>query len=42
MGTKRIDMIRIDKIRAIAGVANISKKMSEARPRSLGIVERKR
>ena len=33
MGIKRIEKIRTEEIRARAGVANISEKMKEVRPR---------
>ena len=41
MGTKRIEKIRNEEIRARAGVANISEKTREVRRRWLGHVERK-
>ena len=40
MEIKRIEKIRNEEIRAWAGVANISKKIREARLRWLGNVER--
>ena len=42
MGTKRIEKIGTEEIRAIAGVANISQKMREARLIPLGLDEGKR
>ena len=40
MGIKRIEKIRIEEIRERPGVANISKKIREARLRWLGHVRR--
>ncbi len=41
MGRKRIEKIRTEEIRAMAGVANIGEKIREATLRWLGHVERK-
>ena len=40
MGTKRIEKIRAEELRAREGVANTSEKIREARPKWLGHVER--
>ena len=41
MGIKRIEKIGNEEIRARAGVANINARIGEARPKWLGLVERK-
>ena len=41
MGIKRVEKMRNEEIRARAGVANISGKITEARLRWLGHMERK-